>query len=67
MLTKQFEVQRQNSMVENNKRTAEGYICDTAEIVKASWSNFDHIGAAAFALSEISPGPPVWSAKDLPR
>ena len=39
---------------------------DTEEIVKASWSLFQHDGAAAFKLSEISPLPPALSAKDLP-
>jgi len=46
--------------------TAIGYILDTEEIVKASWSLFQHDGAAAFKLSEISPLPPALSAKDLP-
>jgi len=46
--------------------TAVGYISDTEEIVKASWSNFQHDGAAAFKLSETSPVPPALSAKDLP-
>jgi hypothetical protein len=36
------------------------------EIVKASWSQFQHDGAAAFKLSERSPLPPALSAKDLP-
>jgi len=36
------------------------------EIVKASWSLFQHDGAAAFKLSERSPLPPALSAKDLP-
>jgi hypothetical protein len=46
--------------------TAVGYISDTEEIVKASWSLFQHDGAAAFKLSERSPLPPALSAKDLP-
>jgi len=46
--------------------TAVGYISDTEEIVKASWSLFQHDGAAAFKLSERSPLPPPLSAKDLP-
>jgi hypothetical protein len=46
--------------------TAVGYISDTEELVKASWSNFHHDGAAAFKLSEKSPVPPALSAKDLP-
>jgi len=43
-----------------------GYISDTEEIVKASWSLFQHDGAAAFKLSERSPLPPALSAKDHP-
>jgi hypothetical protein len=46
--------------------TAIGYISDTEEIVKASWSNFHHNGAVAFKLLEKSPVPPALSAKDLP-
>jgi len=46
--------------------TAVGYISDTEEIVKASWSVFQHDGAAVFKLSERSPLPPALSAKDLP-
>jgi hypothetical protein len=46
--------------------TAVGYISDTEEIVKSSWSLFQHDGAAAFKLSERSPLPPAVSAKDLP-
>jgi hypothetical protein len=46
--------------------TGVGYISDTEEIVKASWSLFQHDGAAAFKLSERSPLPPALSAKDCP-
>jgi len=46
--------------------TAVGYISDAEEIVKASWSLFQHDGAAAFKLSERSLLPPHLSAKDLP-
>jgi len=35
------------------------------ESVKASWSLFQHDGAAAFKLSERSPLPPALSAKEL--
>jgi hypothetical protein len=42
------------------------YISDTEEIVKASWSLFQHDGAAAFTWSERSSLPPPLSAKDLP-
>jgi len=47
--------------------TAVGYISVTEEIIKASWSLFQHDGAAAFKLSERSPLPPILSAKDLPE
>ena len=43
-----------------------GYTADTEEIVKASWSNFKHDGAAAFKLSERLPVPAALPAKDLP-
>jgi len=46
--------------------TAVGFISDTEEIIKASWSNFQNDGMAAFELSEISPLPPALSAKGLP-
>jgi hypothetical protein len=42
-----------------------GYISDTEQIAKASWSLFPHDGAAAFKSSEMSPLPPAWFAKDL--
>jgi len=45
--------------------TAVGYISDTQESVKASWSSFQHDGAAALKLSERSPLPPALSAKQL--
>ena len=35
--------------------TAKGYISGTEEIIKASWSNSQYDGAAAFKLSERSP------------
>jgi hypothetical protein len=43
-----------------------GYISDTEEIVKSSWSLSQHDGMAAFKLSERSPLPPPLFAKDLP-
>jgi len=46
--------------------TAVGYISDTEEIIKASWSNLQHHGAAAFKLSEKSPVPPALPANDIP-
>jgi hypothetical protein len=58
---------QKESRAQNKQMTAVGYISDTEEIVKASWSVFQHDGAAAFKLSERSPLPPVLSAKDLPE
>jgi hypothetical protein len=46
--------------------TAMGYISDTEEIVKASWSVFQHDGAVAFKLSDRSPLPLPFSASNLP-
>jgi len=54
------------SRAQNKQMTAVGYILDTEEIVKASWSLYQHEGAAAFKLSERSPFTPPLSAKDLP-
>jgi len=54
------------SRAQNKQMTAVGYISDTEEIVKSSWSLFQHDGAAAFKLLERSPLPPALSAKDLP-
>jgi len=57
---------QKESRAQNKQMTAVGFISDTEEIVKASWSHFQHDGAAAFKLSEWSPLPPALSAKDLP-
>jgi len=54
------------SCVRNKQISAVRYIPNTEEIVKASWSLFQHDGAAAFKLSERSPLPPALSAKNLP-
>ena len=54
------------SRTQNKQITDVGYISDTEEIDKASWSLFQHDGAAAFKLSERSPLPAALSAKDLP-
>jgi hypothetical protein len=54
------------SRAQNKQMTAIGYILDTDEIVKASWSLFQHDGVPAFKLSERSPLPPALSAKNLP-
>jgi hypothetical protein len=57
---------QKESRAQNKQMTAVGYISDTEEIVKASWSNFHHDGVAVFKLSAKSPVPPPLSAKDLP-
>ena len=57
---------QKESRARNRQKTAVRFISDTEQIVKASWSLFQHDGAAAFTLSESSPSPPALSAKDLP-
>jgi len=57
---------QKESRAQNKQMTPVGYISDTDESVKASWSLFQHDGAAAFKLSERSPLPPALSAKDVP-
>jgi len=37
----------QESRTQKKQMTAVGYISDTEEIIKASWSNFQHNGVAA--------------------
>ena len=61
----QHDTQKE-SRTRNKPMTALGYISDTEEMIKASWSNFQHDGAAAVKLSERSPLRPALSAKDLP-
>jgi len=61
-----LRVTQKESHAQNEQMTAVGYISDTEEIVKASWSLFQQDGAAASKLSEKSPVPQVLSAKDLP-
>jgi len=56
---------QKESRSHNKQMTAVGYISDTEEIIKASWSHIQHYGAAAFKLSEKSPVPPALSAKNL--
>jgi len=41
---------QKESRAQKKQMTAVGYISDTEEIVKASWSLFQHDGAAAFKL-----------------
>jgi len=57
---------QKKSRAQNKQMTAVGYISDTEDIVKATWSNFLYDGAAAFKLSEKSTVAPAVSAKDLP-
>jgi len=57
---------QKESRTQHKQMTAVGYISDTEEIVKSSWSLFQHDRAAAFKLSERSSLPPALSAKDLP-
>ena len=47
-----LQATQKESRAQNNQMTAVGYISDTEEIVKGSWSNFQHDSAAAFTLSE---------------
>jgi len=54
------------SCAQNKQMTALVYISDTEQIVKASWSLFQHDGATAFKLSQRPPLPPALSGKDLP-
>jgi len=56
---------QKESRTQNKQMTTVGYISDTVESVKASWSIFQHDGAAAFKLSERSLLPPALSAKQL--
>jgi len=56
---------QKESCAQNKQMTAVGYISDTEESVKASWSLFQHDGMAAFKLSDRSLLPPALSAKEL--
>jgi hypothetical protein len=56
---------KEKSRAQHNQMTAQGFISDTEDVVKASWSLIEHDGAAPFRLSERSPLPPALSAKDL--
>ena len=64
--SRNLRVTQKESRAQNEQMTAVGYISDTEEIVKASWSHFQQDGAAASKLSEKSPVPQVLSAKVLP-
>jgi len=54
------------SCIRHKQLAAVGFISDSEEIVKASWLNFQHNGAAAFELLERSSVPAAFSAKHLP-
>jgi hypothetical protein len=60
-----LQATQKESCTQTKQLTALGYISDTEEIVKPSWSLFQHDGAAAFKLSENSPVPLAVSAKEL--
>jgi len=57
---------QKESRAQNKQMTAIEYISPTEEIIRASWSNFQHDGAAGFKLTERLPLPPALSAKTLP-
>jgi len=57
---------QKESRAQNKQMTAIGYLSDTEEIIKSSWSLFQPDGAAAFKFSQRSPLPPALSAKDFP-
>jgi hypothetical protein len=57
---------QKESRAQNKEMATTGYISDTEESIKASWSLFQLDGAAAFKLSERSPLQPALSAKDIP-
>jgi hypothetical protein len=61
-----LRVTQKECRTQNKQMTAVGFISDTKEIVKASWSPFQHDGVAAYKLSETSPVPLALSATDLP-
>jgi hypothetical protein len=61
-----LHARQMESRAENNKMTAVRYNSHTEDIVPASWSLFQHYGAAVFKWSVRSPLPPALSAKDVP-
>jgi hypothetical protein len=62
-----LHAKQKESCAANKQMTPGGYTSDTEEIVKASWSNFQNDGAAAFKMFERLPVPTALSAKDLHR
>jgi len=63
---KNLSVTQKESHAQNKQMTTVGYISDTADIIKESWSNFQRDGAASFKMSERSTLPPALSTKNLP-
>jgi len=61
LLAKQMEYRARNKHM-----TAVEYSSDTEDILKASWSHFQHDGTTASILLEKSPVPPALSAKNFP-
>jgi len=57
---------QKESHAHNIQMTPVGYISNTEKILKASWSNFQHDGVAAFKFSQKSPVPPALSEKNCP-
>jgi hypothetical protein len=53
------------SCTQEDQMTAIGYILNNEEIINATWTNFQHDGAAASTLIERSPQPPALSARDV--
>jgi len=53
---------QKESRAHNKQMIAIGYISDTKEIIKASWSNVQYDCAAEFRMSERSPLRPALSA-----
>ena len=57
---------QKESRAQSMQTMATRYSSNTEEIIKASWSVFEHDGVAAFKLSERSHLPSALSAKNLP-
>jgi len=57
---------QKESCTENELMNVVRYITGTQEIIKATWSRFEHDGVAALKSLVSSPLPPALSAKNLP-
>jgi hypothetical protein len=57
--SQQLLATQDESRAQNQQKTFVGYISDSEDIVIASWSLFQHDGAAEFKLSKISLLPPA--------